>query len=88
MRMVVKDGYNGRGKQRTQMSGHIKLDWQMVGFHEILPISNSRIFVEMVHRTGTFFFFFLLSHFLHDLTLILIQRSVLMCPEGLELHII
>jgi hypothetical protein len=65
MRMVVKDGFNGRGKQRTQTSGHIKLDWHMVGFHKNLPISNSRIFVEMVH---SFFFLFCMSHFLHDLT--------------------
>ena len=52
MRMV-KDGSNGRGKQRTQTSGHIKLDWQMVGFHKILLITNSRIFVEVLQNVRT-----------------------------------
>ena len=75
MRMVVKDGSNGRGKQRTQMSGRIKLDWQMVGFRQILLISSIRIFVK-VRNTNLIFllsFFVLLFHFLQDL--IRSQRS-------------
>ena len=58
----VKDGSNGRGKQRTQTSGHIKLDWQMVGFHTILQITNSQIFVGIKNvRTRTFLFFSTIS---------------------------
>ena len=86
MRMV-KDGSNGRGKQRTQTSGRIKLDWQMVGFHKILLIINSRIFVGVLQDVRTrnlppFFSFF--SHFLHDLTRTLRVVLRITCPEGLE----
>ena len=46
MRVAGKDGSSGRGKQKTQTSGRIKLDWQMAGFLKILLVSNSRLFVD------------------------------------------
>lgn len=38
-------GFSGLGKLKSQMNGHIKLDWLMVGFRRTPPIASSQAFV-------------------------------------------